>query len=336
MNAAATTPPPCTIGVADITPEEADAVLDGALVTDADVAVLDLNGPGAVACLQGMFTNDIEQAGEAGFVYGAVLTPKGMIVSDAWISRDGAKVRMFAPRDGLDALQEVFQRSLPPRLARVVDRSDDMEVLRLVGPRTHAVAERAGVGLPAEGRTAVAIAGQIACQVAVPEYGIPFELQLAVGRQDAPAIRDRLQLAGAVSGGAPAAELARILAGWPRLGAEIDAKTLPQEVRFDEIGGVSYTKGCYVGQETVARLHFRGRPNRHLVGLVWHEPIDLNQSAVVQDNKPRGRVTSAAWLAPLERYIGLGIVRREVDRGRDVTAGGANAGVVDLPFALNE
>ena len=73
-------------------------------------------------------------------------------------------------------------------------------------------------------------------------------------------------------------QAARILAGWPALGAEIDERTLPQEVRYDEIGGVSYTKGCYTGQETVARLHFRGHPNRELRGLWWRsdEPEPLN------------------------------------------------------------
>src|SRR5204863_149594 len=72
----------------------------------------------------------------------------------------------------------------------------------------------------------------------------------------------RLAAAGAVEAEPAMLELARILAGWPRLGAEVDDKTIPQEVRFDEIGGVSYTKGCYTGQETVARLHFRGHANR--------------------------------------------------------------------------
>src|SRR5258708_9948328 len=81
-------------------------------------------------------------------------------------------------------------------------------------------------------------------------------------------------------------ELGRILAGWPRLGAEIDQKTLPQEVRYDDINGVSYTKGCYTGQETVSRLHFRGHTNRHLGGLLWQAAPDLERPEIPHHRKP--------------------------------------------------
>src|SRR5207253_1404740 len=86
--------------------------------------------------------------------------------------------------------------------------------------------------------------------------------QVTVPVEQGELLAGRLAAAGAVEADPAMLELARILAGWPRLGAEVDEKTIPQEVRFDEIGGVSYTKGCYTGQETVARLHFRGRAGR--------------------------------------------------------------------------
>ena len=127
-------------------------------------------------------------------------------------------------------------------------------------------------------------------------------------------------------------ELARILAGWPRLGAEIDDKTLPQEVRFDAINGVSYTKGCYTGQETVARLHFRGHTNKELVGLTWEGTIDPTDPTITQDDRPVGRVTSAAWLSPFQQYVGLGIVRRHTKRDQPVMAASSSADVVRLPF----
>lgn len=137
-----------------------------------------------------------------------------------------------------------------------------------------------------------------------------------------------------VRGSAHGLEVSRILAGWPRLGAEIDDRTLPQEVRYDVLEGVSYTKGCYVGQETVARLHFRGHANRELVGLQWDAAPDPADHRLVQDERERGWVTSIAWWETVARYVGLAKVRREVDRAWPVVAGGVPARVVELPFSF--
>ncbi|MBP9200424.1 MAG: hypothetical protein KBF47_10475, partial [Gemmatimonadales bacterium] len=129
-------------------------------------------------------------------------------------------------------------------------------------------------------------------------------------------------------------EAARVLAGWPLLGAEIQDKTLPQEVRYDEIGGVSYTKGCYTGQETVARLHFRGHANRELRGLVW-DGTPLLEDALVRgvDGKEVGQVSSVLDLDAMS--LGLAVIRREVTPGATITAGNRAARVVALPFDLS-
>jgi folate-binding protein YgfZ len=335
MTEISVSPPAFVLGAADVSPSETDALLDTALVAEADVAVVEVTGPGALQCLQGLLTNDLEKAGSAGFLYGAVLTPKGMIVCDMWVARNGTKVTLFPPRHGLEVLLNLFRRVLPPRLAQATERSDELAVLRVAGPEAITTAQRAGIAIPAEGRAESTIAEQRACVVAHPGPQSPFAIQIVVARTDQEDVISLLERAGAIRGTAPCLEMARILAGWPRLGAEIDDKTLPQEVRFDEINGVSYTKGCYTGQETVARVHFRGHPNRQLAGLVWDEAPALDRAEVVQDQKLRGRVTSIAWLAPVERYVGLAILRREVDRDRTLTAAGESAGVVEIPFEID-
>jgi folate-binding Fe-S cluster repair protein YgfZ len=110
-------------------------------------------------------------------------------------------------------------------------------------------------------------------------------------------------------------------------------------VRFDEIGGVSYTKGCYTGQETVSRLHFRGHPNRVLRGLLCDAEPGAPETVTFQDREI-GRVTSLAWWHPkaaggtVGRWLALGVLRREVTPGSMVRAGGVDARVVDLPFEL--
>jgi folate-binding protein YgfZ len=185
--------------------------------------------------------------------------------------------------------------------------------------------------------------GDIPVEVARAGEPAPFSFQITTAAEHRDAIQARLVKSGAHSATSPALELARILAGWPRLASEVDEKTIPQEVRFDEIGGVSYTKGCYTGQETVSRLHFRGHPNRHLRGLLYETDKPAAPAtgwgAVMHDERDVGRVTSIAWLpdgggsAPGGgRWIGLAIVRREVPPGAVVRAAGREARIVTLPF----
>jgi folate-binding protein YgfZ len=327
-------PAPLRLRPLDVPARDAEALLDGAVVARADDLVVEVSGSGAVACMQGLLTNDLEGPGDDAFVYGAVLTPKGMIVCDLWAARFGGAVTITYPASVRETLFEIFQRSLPPRLAKAADRSSERVVLRLAGPSALLVAETAGLAVPPAGRVARSAFRPSDCLVARPPLAQPFALQLLVAEPDVAIVTDALERAGAVSASPAVLELSRIIAGWPRLGAEIDQKTLPQEVRYDEINGVSYTKGCYTGQETVARLHFRGHTNRHLVGLTWQDAPDVEQVEIAQDDRTMGRVTSVAWLAPLQHYVGLGLVRRETDLSRPVTAGGAPARATELPLRL--
>lgn len=325
---------PFVVDSAQVSAVQAEALLSGAVVAEGAVQLADVAGPGAVACIQGLVTADLEGPGDGAYVYGATLTPKGMILCDVWAARSGTTVTVSYPNHGRAPLFEIFQKQLPPRLARVTDRAGARAVLRLAGPASVGVAERAGLVVPAPGRAGRSAFRPSDCVVGRPAAELPFALELHVAPEDIGGVQAALVAAGAVTASGAALELARILAGWPRLGAEIDDKTLPQEVRFDEIGGVSYTKGCYTGQETVARLHFRGHTNRGLVGLAWQDAPDLQQGAVRQGERAVGRVTSVAWCAAIEQYVGLALVRRDVDRAQPVRAGEAPARIVDLPFKL--
>jgi tRNA-modifying protein YgfZ len=126
-----------------------------------------------------------------------------------------------------------------------------------------------------------------------------------------------------------AAECVRIESGRPRLGYDMDAETMPQEAGINE-RAVSFTKGCYVGQETVARLHYRGKPNRHLRGLRLPEPVERG-TEILLGEKVVGRVGSTC-VSPKLGPIALAIVRREAEPGDSVTVNGASAEVVGLPF----
>src|SRR5260370_22370343 len=144
----------------------------GAVLARADVAVLAVTGPGAVTCFQGLLTNDLEQPGDGAFLYGALLTPKGMIVVDGWAARYGATVSYTVPAEGRERAVAICTRSVPPRLARLSDRTADVAVYRLAGPRAPRVAETAGVAVPATpGRV---LSGAAGLRAAPPPHGPPF------------------------------------------------------------------------------------------------------------------------------------------------------------------
>ena len=295
-------------------------------------AVFRIEGPGVVECLQGLLTNDVVGPGPNSLVYGALLTPKGMIVVDYWVWRDEAGFTLVAPRVGRESSRDLFRRQLPPRLARVSERTDQWLACWFLGTGVEAAARTAALSWPATpGRITDVETTSGSATIGLPEQAAPWQA-IAVG--PAEAIREmaaRVVAAGAFEGGPAELESARIVAGWPGLGAEIEEKTLPQEVRYDELGGVSYTKGCYVGQETVARVHFRGHPNRLLRGLAWDGGAHLGDATVTFREREVGRVRSVLETGPLS--LGLVVLRREVEPGSTVTIGqSAAARVFALPF----
>ncbi len=317
-------------------PDRLERLRHGAAVVPGKPAVFWVEGPGALTCLQGLLTNDLAKPGDHSLVYGAVLTPKGMIVADHWVLRLPERFALVGQPQGRDATRELLGRNLPPRLAKVSDATGETEAAWLIGGQAFATLARSNLKpLPeAAGRVSTVEAGAGRLSIGLAPEGAPFAA-IALGPAAAiAAFVEAAVNAGAALGTAEDLDAARIVAGWPALGAEIDERTLPQEVRFDEIGGVSYTKGCYVGQETVARLHFRGHANRHLRGLAWRTAAPLADQRIMSGEREVGSVRST--LALDDRRIGLGLVRREIDPGADVAAGGQAATVLALPFAPDD
>lgn len=310
----------------------ADAVVHSAVVTKADCAIITVTGPGVVDCLQGMLTNDIVGPGPTACVYAAALTPKGMIVADIWVVRQEGDVQLITSDGGRQPLLEILTRSLPPRLARAQDQTHVHAILRLAGPASLACAVEAGYRVPEPGQATTGELDGTPYVAARPSLDQPFTLQVLSDMDHAETLMRAFERAGVLRTSPAALELARVLAGWPRRGAEIGPKTLPQEVRLDEIGGVSYTKGCYTGQETVARVHFRGHPNRWLSGLHWDSEPDPGNELILSEERNLGRVSSIVWAPHLSRFIGMGVIRREVHPGALVVASGAPARVLPLPF----
>ena len=308
--------------------DEINAMLDEALAARADLAVIHVSGPGALQCLQGLLTNDLDARGAHGFIYGAILTPKGMIISDMWVSRGSDGATLYVTRSGKESVLDSFKRSIPPRLATFADLSHERTVVRIVGAHALDVIRNVGAPIPEVG------CGTRGSQYAVarPPAGAPFAVQVDCDESDYDDLITQLTNEGATVAAPHFLDIARIVAGWPHLGFEIGDKTLPQEVRYDQLGGVSYSKGCYTGQETVARLHFRGHVNKRILGLRWETVPDASSPAVLHDDRKVGHMTSVAWVAPLGGYLGLGMIHSAVEPGTRVMAGGLAAKTVQLPF----
>jgi tRNA-modifying protein YgfZ len=298
----------------------------GALSVPQAAAIFRIEGPGALTCLQGLLTCDLAAPGDNSLLYGALLTPKGMIVVDPWVLRENERFTLVLDAPGHQPAAELLKRVLPPRLARVTDLTGEWSVAWLFGScALDRLARAAGCPVPAAAHAVSLAAG--AAQLASGAPHAPMS-GLLVG--EASEVARLLERSGGDRGDAAALAAARVLAGWPSLGREIEERTLPQEVRFDELGAVSYVKGCYTGQETVARVHFRGHVNRTLRGVRLAGAEPLADRSLKLGEKEVGTLATALLLE--DRILGLAIVRREVENGATLLAGEREATVVGLPF----
>jgi folate-binding protein YgfZ len=273
--------------------------------------LLIVSGAEAAEYLQGQLTNDTEAIEPGRWIYAALLDRKGHMQADMRVLRpgEGPELWLDLEPEGLAAASRHLQMYKIGREAEVVDASDEDTLLSLIGPKATEVAR--GVESPSL-RT---------------EAGV--DLIVPAGERDR--IRDALLAAGAVEVSPEAAEILRIEAGRPRFGAEMGTETMPAEAGIVE-QAVSFTKGCYIGQETVARLHYKGKPNRHLRGLRLSAPAEPG-AALRLGEKEVGTLGSAA-VSPALGAVGLAILRREAEPGATVAVGedGVTAEVVALPF----
>lgn len=284
-----------------------------------------VTGPDAAEYLQGQLTNDVEALEPGDGQYAALLDRKGHMQADMRVLRIAAEeIWLDTEAEGLEAARKHLQMYKIGREVEVADVSAERAILSLIGPRSAEIA--ATPPLP-EHSCEQASVGGVECLAAGAADGI----DLIVDASDSARLREALTRAGAVEVSPKAAEILRVEAGVPRFGAEMGAETMPAEAGIVE-ATVSFTKGCYIGQETVARLHYKGRPNRNLRGLRLSAPAPAG-SVLRLGEKEVGSLGSAC-VSPALGPIGLAIVRREAEPGAELAVGedGVTAEVVDLPF----
>jgi tRNA-modifying protein YgfZ len=283
------------------------------------------SGSEAAEYLQGQLTNDVEGLSPGDGQYAALLDRKGHMQADMRVLRISLEeIWIDTEPEALTATLRHLEMYKIGREVAIADLTDERTILSLIGPRSVEIAGTAA--LPEHANEKVRIGGVESLAV-----GTADGIDLIARSSDAERLREALTGAGAVEVGPEAAEVFRIEAGIPRFGAEMSAETMPAEAGIVE-RAVSFTKGCYIGQEPVARLHYKGRPNRHLRGLRLSAPTAPGESLRLGE-KEVGRIGSAC-ISPARGPIALAIVRREAEPDAELVVGedGVTARVVDLPF----
>jgi tRNA-modifying protein YgfZ len=290
---------------------------------------LALTGADAATFLQGQVSNDVEGLVPGTGCYAAFLTPKGKMLGDVRILATEDELLLDTERAALQALFNMIRHFSLGYEVELHKRTLERGLLSLIGPEAPGVI---GAGELAADEHAHAL-------IEIPGAGLPARairtdvgVDLLCDASDTDALRAALEEAGAAPVGEAAAECLRVEHGRPRYGIDLDDTVIPQEAGLNE-RAVSFTKGCYVGQETVARLYYRGKPNRQLRGLRLSGAAQAGEELAF-DGRVVGRVTSVTS-SPRFGPIALGFVRREAPVGSTVSVGPTGeitAEVTELPF----
>lgn len=283
-------------------------------------------GAKAADVLNGLVTNDVSTLGVGESQSAAALSPKGKLVCDmiVWRTLDDV-FHVGVPGAAAASWLDLVRKYVNPRLSAYADESARVGSIVIVGPAAAKLVEPLRASLDTAFVTLLARPGSD-----------PFVVVLAPHDQRV-RVAELLAAHDTSHGDDALWQLLRIEGGWPLFGVDMDENTIPQEANLDALGAISFTKGCYTGQETVARIHFRGHVNRHLRGLSADTPLVSGSTLADANGKAVGDVRSVAT-SPRFGHIAMAMVRREVAPGDlvsvtspDGVAGSAR--VLALPFS---
>jgi folate-binding protein YgfZ len=300
---------------------------------------LALTGAGAVEFLGGQVTNELVGVRPGEGRYAAFLTHKGKMLGDLRILVVGEdpddepnELLLDTERSALQALFDMIRRFKVGYEVELHKRTLERSLMSLIGPASDAVAAKAlardADALPVDEHHHLLLAVE---ETAIRVIRTDIGLDLLFDSSAIDVVRTAFLEAGAAEASEAAAEIVRVEHGRPRYGIDIDEGTIPQEAGLNE-RAVSFTKGCYVGQETVARLYYKGKPNRYLRGLRLSEPTAPGAELHLGERSV-GHLDSSV-LSPTFGPIGLALVRREAQPGDELTVsdGATRAIVGELPF----
>jgi tRNA-modifying protein YgfZ len=286
------------------------------LVDRSERAMFVVRGSETPDFLQGQVSNDVEALSPGQGRYATILNHKGKLRTDLRVLRGADFYWLDTEAIGHAVVRHMLATYTLGRDVQWEDVGGNHALLSLIGPAADALIEPPP---PAEEHAFVDSGAGLWVRT---DLGIDLLCSSARAQE----LREELDVEEVSE---EVAECLRIESGRPRLGYDMDAETIPQEAGINE-RAVDFEKGCYVGQETVARLYHRGKPNRHLRGLLLSEPAERRAEIMLGD-KLVGRVGSTC-VSPRLGPIALALVRREAAVGATVLVDGAEARVAELPF----
>jgi folate-binding protein YgfZ len=317
---------------------EYEAVRTGAAIGEiAPRAQLAVSGRDRAAYLQGLLTNDIQALTPGTGCYAAWLTPQGRMITDLHVLESGDMILLDVPAELGDATLQRLDQFLFSEDVQLGSLAAALRAVWLHGPAAPDILDRVlsdspGVAAWAEYANArLTFAGAPVVVARISQLGVPGYVAYLAPDQ-APAFITALRAAGAIDAGADAIEAARVEAGYPVFGIDMTDDTIPLEAQIED-RAVSFTKGCYVGQEVVIRVLHRGggRVARKLVGLRVDGNVPARGARLLSGTRDIGFVTSAA-ASPHLGAVALGYVHRDfVEPGTAVavqTAAGSEPAVV--------
>jgi tRNA-modifying protein YgfZ len=313
-----------------------------AFIDRSDRGRIVVSGADRASYLQGLLTNDVVAVKAGQGCYAAYLTAHGRMIADLHVYELGDVMLLTLAGEVKDTVLAKLDQFIFSEDVQLGDVTDTFAQIAVVGPgAAQAVVDALGSvtadalsGLAAHGNTRAEWSGGAAIIVRIVDAGQPG-FDVFVDRPHADALAAALAANGAAQIDAATADALRIEAGVPLFHRDMDEDTIPLEAGI-ESRAISFTKGCYVGQEVIIRVLHRGhgRVARKLVGLVVDgESVPAGGATIRSGDREIGAVTSSTASPALKRPIALGYVHRDfVEPGTAVTIGDAPAQVAALPF----
>jgi folate-binding protein YgfZ len=315
---------------------------DAALIVPDDRARVAVSGRDRRTYLHGLLTNDIAALGPGTGCYAAWLTPQGRMTTDMHVLESGDMILLDVPAPVRESILQRLEQFIFTEDVQLGDLTASLSEIEVHGPRAADAIEGAlavshGLASWVQYRNArVGYAGSPLVVARIDRLGVPG-YTIYVDSSQAAAVAAAVERSGAIRVTAAAIETARVEAGYPLFGVDMDEDIIPLEAGI-EARAVSMTKGCYVGQEVIVRVLHRGhgRVVRRLVGLRVPEGAPQRAARVHAEGRDVGFVTSST-LSPRFGPIALGYVHRDfVEPGTsvevDVGSARATATVSALPF----
>ncbi|MBA3853419.1 MAG: hypothetical protein C0503_03330 [Gemmatimonas sp.] len=279
------------------------------------------SGEKAKESLGGLVTNDVV-ALHAGHGHRAVaLTPKGRVIALVRVFDRGSDLLVDCEPASAEAFVSMIRKFVNPRTAKYTVVTPQTACLGVYGANaTKLIAPLLGtthetfdalaplsIWRSADGALDV---------IRSDDFSVPG-LDIVGEPTRIAELRTALEAQGLHEATAEQLEILSVERGLPRFGVEMDGETIPQEANLDALGAISFTKGCYTGQEVVARIHFRGHVNRHLRWLRAESPLPRGATVLDHEGKEIGDVRTSVQ-SPERGALAIAMLRREVVPGSEV------------------